>query len=192
MEVKLTGCRLNAPIERIRSGPVVVSMLCTFEVEHPAEEGGSPYKLNYEVVGIASTKDDDEKSVRDARQRAIADAKAQLPSLGLSLNGSGTPAPVKAALQGLAATVAAPNVQAKLDEGKADKAKQLQGPANENTQNQILEQCEAMGIEPILVMGQDGGEPWTMAEAIALKAEFDKIMRRFTAGDDLQKTFKRS
>jgi hypothetical protein len=173
--MRLLSCVLDAPVERIRgSEKIRVSVRATFNVSGQ----------EVAVSGLAVTSVDSEVSLREAFKQALADAESNV-KLILERNKKG-----EDELASLVKDLIQPRLEDKRTREKQklendprvvnmdETIKKLNGPADENRQNTINDLCETLGIEPIIIIGEN---PWTLLEALALIEELKQRTTKFEA-----------
>lgn len=177
MKYRLLGYHYDSPIERIRgSNEVRVSIIATFSIAG----------IKYQVPGVSMTNTID--NINEATKSALENAIQNVESL---VEANSNISQVNN-MSNIIKSLIQPSLKEKEnkmmdtinnDPKVLDKQRnidRLQGPADETRQTKINELCEVLGIEPIIVAGDD---PWSMLEALALIEELKLKTERFEVRD---------
>ena len=190
MQYSLIAVTLAQPIERLRGGgKIPVAVNATYM---PDTVPASPIVS----LGLAFSDSDEPAAILKAREEAIEDSRSQFEKLSGVTVGGGKPVDertTKILTTTIREKIASPGaveaIKAKRAAGDEETANKLELPAPEHHQQKLLEMCEAIGMEPLMILGQDGTEPWTAGEVIALSIYFEGLLKRFEATDEAKRAY---
>lgn len=154
---------LASPVERVRGGNIVISMTCTFDDRST-------------FTGIASITD--EKHMNDGKEAAIQNAIETHNKFHSTTN------KLHKFLREKIAMV--DSELAKKDKTPEQVEKLNQLPPDERLRN-LNEMCEALGIAPFQMKGEDGSAPWTVGEVIAMTLYFESLLKKMESRDVITK-----